>query len=162
MSLGADHAFDYKSPTCGADIRKTSDDKLFYAWDAIAEGSAHEICAEALSSDPSQGPNGKAIYVNILFGPSPRKDVESKTTVMYTTFGESFAKWGRTFDAKPRDREFMKGFVAAAEILIGQGKIKPHNVQVRPYGLDGILSGLKAMSEGKISAKKLVYQIGSE
>jgi hypothetical protein len=81
---------------------------------------------------------------------------------MYTTFGETFSKWGHTFHANSEDKEFMKEFVAAAEVLIGEGKIKPHNVEVRPGGLDGILGGLKDMSEGKVSAKKLVYQIGSE
>jgi hypothetical protein len=80
---------------------------------------------------------------------------------MYTSFGEEFTKWGMTFPKSTEDKEFMKEFVAAAELLIAQGKVKPHRIEIRPGGIDGILDGLKDMSEGKVSASKVVYQIAN-
>jgi NADPH:quinone reductase-like Zn-dependent oxidoreductase len=160
-SLGVSQVFDYNSPSCGTDIRKATDDKLYYAWDAIGEANAGKICAEALSSTPANGPNGQAKYVSILGNKFPRDDVFTKNTLMYTTFGESFEKWGRKFPASKEDLEYMKVFVAASEPLVANGTIKPHKVQVRDGGLDGILGGLNDMKEGKINAVKLVYKISN-
>jgi hypothetical protein len=161
-SLGASEAFDYNSPSCGADIRKATKDSLYYVWDAIGEGDSVNICSDAIASDTSGGPNGKGMYCNIVGAKLSRTDVVSKSTLMYTTFGEEFAKWGMTFPANKEDKEYMKRFVVASEPLIANGEVKPHKIDAREGGLDGILGGLKDMQEGKVSAAKLVYTVGSD
>jgi NADPH:quinone reductase-like Zn-dependent oxidoreductase len=157
--LGADVVFDYKSPTCGADIRKATNNKLFYVWDTIGEGNSPQICADALSSE-SQSPSGaKPQYGNILQAKCPRDDVESKRTLMYSSFGEKFAKAGHSIPGKKEDFEFMKKFIAISQVLIDEGKIKPHREDVRSDGLDGVLNGLEDMKQGKVSANKIVYKL---
>jgi NADPH:quinone reductase-like Zn-dependent oxidoreductase len=158
-SLGADAVFDYSSPTVGADIRKHTNDKLFYVWDTIAEGTTPQICADALSSQ-SLSPSGKKLqYGCTLSATCPRDDVESKPTMGYTALGEAFSKFGREFPAKPEDFQFSVMFTRVAEKIIKEGKVKPHRYEVRPGGLDGILDGLKDMKDGKISGKKVVYRV---
>jgi NADPH:quinone reductase-like Zn-dependent oxidoreductase len=151
--------FDYKSPTCAADIRKATNNKLYYAWDTIADESSAKLCADALSSESKTPSGGKLQYAHILQAKSPRDDVETKGTVMYTTFGEEWSMGHRKVPAKPQDFEFMKKFVAIAQKLIDEGKIKPHTQDVRSGGLDGIMSGLEDMKNGKVSGKKLVYKL---
>jgi NADPH:quinone reductase-like Zn-dependent oxidoreductase len=158
-SLGADHVFDYKSPTCGADIRKASNNKIFYAWDTISEKTTAQICADALSSDSTSPSGQKLQYANILQAKCPRDDVESKRTLVYSSIGEDFAKGGRLIPARKEDFEFMKKFVAISQKLIDEGKIKPHNLDIRPGGLEGVFQGLQDMKNGKVSGKKLVYKL---
>ena len=47
-SYGADTCFDYRSPTCGADIRAFTNNSLEYALDCITEESTMKICYQAL------------------------------------------------------------------------------------------------------------------
>jgi hypothetical protein len=83
---------------------------------------------------------------------------------MYTIYGESYVKGstvkqGRETPASEEDFNFMKTFIAISEKLVADGKIKPHNVDVREGGLEGVLRGLEDMKAGKISANKLVYKL---
>jgi len=78
---------------------------------------------------------------------------------MYTTFGEAFTKAGRETPASQEDFEYMKKFVAISQKLVDYGVIKPHRLEVRKGGLDGIAGGLSDMKEGKVSAAKLVYKL---
>ncbi|KAF2477660.1 putative zinc-binding oxidoreductase ToxD [Lindgomyces ingoldianus] len=158
-SLGADVVFDYKSPSCGADIRNYTNDKLYYAWDTIGEGNAPQICGDALASSAPKGQ--KLYYGTIVFVPqSPRPDVEMLFTIGYSAQGESFELMGMKFAGKPEDYEFMKKWIAEAEKLLFEGKLRAHKPDVRPGGLDGILTGLKDMKNGKISGVKVVYRVG--
>lgn len=158
-ALGASQVFDYKSPTCGADIRKATNNKLYVAWDAIGEKSSANICGEALSSDASAAPGGQILYATTLGSKVLRDDVVSRKTMMYTTFGEAYTKGGRETPASKEDFEYMKKFVAISQKLVDDGVIKPHRLDVRKGGLDGIAGGLSDMKEGKVSAAKLVYKL---
>ncbi|EOD52107.1 putative zinc-binding oxidoreductase protein [Neofusicoccum parvum UCRNP2] len=155
-SLGADAVFDYNSPTVGADIRKHTANKLYYAFDCIAEGSSAQICADALSSD-----EGKPAYSALLFCEFPRKDIQPKYTLGYTTFGETFTKaFGPgEFPASKEDYEFGSSFWKLTEQLLAEGKFKVHRPDVRGGGLEGVLEGLEELKAGKVSGKKLVYKI---
>jgi hypothetical protein len=151
--------FDYKSSNVGAEIRKASGNKIFHAWDTIAEGNSLQIVADALSSD-STSPSGlKPQYSSTLRVKSPRDDVETHNTLMYTSFGEEFVKGGKTSKAKPEDFEFMKKFIAMSQKIIQDGKIKPHSLEIRSGGLEGISGGLEDMKNGKVSGKKLVFKL---
>ncbi|KAI0154735.1 putative alcohol dehydrogenase [Xylariaceae sp. FL1272] len=44
----ADAIFEYKSPSCGKNVRKLTNNKLKYAWDCV--GGGEDVCGKALSS----------------------------------------------------------------------------------------------------------------
>jgi NADPH:quinone reductase-like Zn-dependent oxidoreductase len=158
-SLGATAAFDYNSPTCGADIRALTSNSLHYVWDCIGEDASYDISAEALAS--SAGPGQKLVHAAILFPPEnpPRSDVEYGWTIGYSGEGYAFELASWKFEAKPEDYEFAKKWIPFAGRLYAEGKVKPSKVELREGGLDGILDGLKDLKEGKVSAAKLVYRV---
>ncbi|KAI1213383.1 oxidoreductase-like protein [Annulohypoxylon truncatum] len=151
-SLGADHVFDYNSPTAGADILKVTNGEIAHVFDCISEGNSPAISAEAI------GPKGGK-YSALLQVDSPRKDVTSAMTLGYLAVGESFSKLGMEFKATAEDHEFASKFWSVTEDLFAQGKLKAHPVSLREGGLDGILDGLEELRQGKVSGKKLVYKI---
>ncbi|KAF3397061.1 hypothetical protein DPV78_008280 [Talaromyces pinophilus] len=153
-SLGADKWFDYNEPNVGAHIREYTQNKLKYAWDTVSEEGSAKICAEALSSEAG------AKYGSILSVKSPREDVESVNTLMYTVFGEEF-KFGKgsEFPAIPEDFEYTKKFIELTEKLLAEGKLKAHRAKVGADGLKGVLKGLEDMKAGKVSGEKLVYRV---
>lgn len=159
-SLGADHVFDYSSPSCAADIREASNNKLYYAWDTISEEKTAKVCADALSTDPLNGQTLR--YGSILNVKCPRDDVTSTFTLGYTSLGEAFQKFGKKFEANPDDLAFSSKFSAVSQKLIEEKKIRAHRHEAREGGLDGILAGLEDMKNGKISGVKVVYRISGE
>lgn len=59
----------------------------------------------------------------------------------------------------PEDFELGQKFVALTEELLQAKVIKPHPVDLREGGIDGILSGMQDLKDGKVSGVKLVYRI---
>ena len=90
----------------------------------------------------------------------PRDDVRNIFFLGYTMSGELFEIEGQVWDAVPEDAELGKRFVALAEKLLQEGKIRPHPADVR-VGIEGILDGMQEMKDGKVSGVKLVYRIGT-
>lgn len=81
-------------------------------------------------------------------------------SLAYTVTGEGFSfRGGAEFPPKPEDFEFGKKFWGLTEKLLADGSIKVHPLDVRQGGLDGISSGLADLREGRVSGKKLVYNI---
>lgn len=149
-SLGADEAFDYKDPGCGRQIREHTADQLKDAMDTISINASAKTCADALSS--TGGTYSALEPIN-----SPRKDVESKSTLAYTATGEALTDYGRL--ANKDDFQFSVNFWQLAGQLLEQGTLKVHPPSVRPNGLKGVLQGLQEMREGKVSGEKLVYNV---
>jgi hypothetical protein len=157
-SLGADLVLDYSSPNVGQKIREYTHNKLFYAYDTIGEGSAPQICADALSTEKQ--PNGeKPQYCVIIKAELPRSDVDQHHTFGSTALGEAFEKAGGTFKANLEDLRHAKIITEQAETLLEQRKFTPHRYEARSGGLDGILGGLDDLRNGRISGKKLVYRL---
>jgi hypothetical protein len=121
----------------------------------VSEEESAKICADALSSD-STG----CVYGAILDVQSPRSDVKSVFTFMYTIFGETFDKAGMHFPASREDFEFAKMFATITENLLAEGKLKNHPEKVGSNGLKGVIEGLKELESGNVSGKKLVYRVG--
>jgi len=152
-SYGADHVFDYNSPTVGADIREATDDKLQHVFDTIAYDSTAAIAAEAISSK-----GGK--YSSLLTVKEfPRDDVSNAATLAYTGFGEEFHKGDKNFPAKEDHLAFQDKFWRLVGELLAQGKIRPHPQEVRDGGLEGVLDGVEDLRQGKVSGVKLVYRV---
>jgi NADPH:quinone reductase-like Zn-dependent oxidoreductase len=149
-SFGADQVFDYKDPNVGAKIREATGDNLRLAFDCISEKNSPEICAAAISSKGGH-------YSNLLRIENwSRSDVKHSFTLAYTALGEKFSD---VFPAVQEDYEFGVKFWRITEDLINSGKIKAHNVEVRPGGLEGIPQGLEDLKQNKVSGVKLVYLV---
>ncbi|KAH8426388.1 zinc-binding alcohol dehydrogenase family protein [Aspergillus melleus] len=151
-SLGADAVFDYNDPNVAAEIRKYTNNNLKYVFDTISVESSAKFCDEALSTEGGE-------YSALLVVKIERENVNDRWTLGYTILGEAFKFGDIPFPAKPEDMEFAKKFWATAEQLLAQGKVKPHPLKVNPGGLRGVLDGMKAMQEGKVSGEKLVYRV---
>ena len=148
---GANEAFDYKDPECGAKIREVTGGKLRYAWDTVGESA--KVCEAALGE-------GEARYGTILYNDDFTKEgVKQTLTVMYTMFGEAFRKYNMDFPASEEDWEFAKRWMGLTERLVAEGKVRPHPKRAGSGGLEGILAGLEELKKEKVSREKLVYGI---
>jgi NADPH:quinone reductase-like Zn-dependent oxidoreductase len=113
--LGADEAFDYNEPGVGKNIRDYTGDRLKYAWDTISIEASAQICADALSSTESGLRYGTIVPVK-----SPRDDVETINTVMYTVFGKAFKFGDLDKPASQDDLDFGKIFFNVTEKLLAE------------------------------------------
>ena len=158
-SLGADAVFDYRSPTCAADIKSYTDNKLRYAWDCTGTGT--EICAAALS-DTQPGFYGVLTQADQGKLQATNPKVEGPfLTLAYDVVGEPYVFLGRDVPAKPDELEFASKFVSLSENLLANGTVKPIKLAVNKTGtgLDGVLAGLDELRQGSVSAVKLVYTL---
>ncbi|OAQ62670.1 zinc-binding oxidoreductase protein [Pochonia chlamydosporia 170] len=151
--LGADFVFDYKSPTCAADIRSATNNRLAHAFDTIASNDSAQICCSAI------GPQGGRYTSLEPIEKLPRDDVTKLNTMAFTAVGEAFEIAGFQVPAKEEDYTFAVIFTRLAQDLLAQQKFKPHPVSVQEGGLDSVLDGLQRMREGRVSGVKLVYPI---
>jgi hypothetical protein len=127
---------------------------LHLVYDTIAKPSTAAICAEALSSLPG------GLYVCLLSVKFPRADVNNVFFLGLTIGGELFEISGEVFPPVLEDYELAKKFYALTEKLVEDGKIKPHPADIR-VGIENIMDGMQEMKDGKHSAVKLVYTIGT-
>ncbi|KAL6819751.1 GroES-like protein [Trichoderma camerunense] len=152
-NLGADHVYDYNSPSCAPSIRKITKNRLAHVFDTISTPETAEICCNAIGS---QG--GKYAGLSGL-EELPREDVTNLHVMAYTAFGEAFDFGDENVPASPKGYDFAVKFMGLAQELLWQGRIKPHPQSVRTGGWNGVLDGLQEMREGKISGEKLVYPV---
>jgi NADPH:quinone reductase-like Zn-dependent oxidoreductase len=157
-SLGADAVFDYKSPTVTQDIKAYTNDSLTLAFDCIGENATPSIVLPALSST-KQSVAWAILPLNPEEVTKLNSKVEIKFTLAYTVVGEAFKFGPPEFPANPADFEFGKTFWALTRDLLAEGKIKVHRPVVNKYakGFEGILAGMQALREFKVSGEKLVY-----
>lgn len=156
-SLGADAVFDYRSPTCGADIRAFTKNKLKHAWD-LSNGEL--ICTAALSdAEPS------------VYGVTNMPQTEISTlnpkvtgplmTTAYDATGEDSMLMGQKVPGKQDGLEFASMFFELSRKLLEDGALIPIKPTVNSTGsgLEGVIKGFEVLKAGKISATKLVYTL---
>ncbi|KAE8153455.1 chaperonin 10-like protein [Aspergillus avenaceus] len=155
-SLGATAAFDYKSPTCGAQIREFTNGTLAYALDCITDTHSMAICYEGI------GPTGGK-YLSL--DPFPirghtRRSVKPNWVLSLTMYNQPI-NWKRPFkrDARPKDREFAARWFQIAQEFLDSGVIQSHPYQVREAGWENMQCGLDSLLKGEVSGVKLVYPI---
>ena len=152
--LGAEEAFDYNDGDCAEKIKKYTGGQLKYAWDCISLPPTTKICAEALA----EGGQGVK-YGCILSVKFPREDVQVTPTLAYSALGEPFDKgFAKSEKGEEGDFKFAKMWMAVAEELLAQGKVKVHKPRVG-NGIEKIQEGLDLMKADKVSGEKLVYKI---
>lgn len=150
--LGADQVYDYNDPTSAAQVRESTQNGLQLAFDTISLKDSAQFCDNALSTEGGE-------YSALLSITIDRENVNDRVTMGYTVMGEPFSMGTTSFPSKPQDKEFAERFVLIAEKLLGEKKVQVHPIKVLPGGLDGVVSGLQLMKEGKVSGEKLVYNI---
>ncbi|KAI1428207.1 GroES-like protein [Xylaria sp. FL1777] len=161
-AIGADHVFDYKSPTVGADIRALTQNKLKYAWDCTGFGAA--ISAAALS-DNDEG--GRPKYAGII---PVKRDVFDDInpvvdgpyfTLGYDAFGVAFPRLGSTYVPDPEEVAFASKFWDITRELLETGRLTPLKPEVNRHGagLEGVVRGLDELRHDRVSGTKLVYTL---
>ncbi|GLB07515.1 hypothetical protein AtubIFM57258_002858 [Aspergillus tubingensis] len=151
-SLGADEVYDYNNANAPVEIRKATDNKLKLVFDCISLEASAAFCDNALSTEGGD-------YSALSSVKIARENVNNRFTLAYTILGEGFQFGNIPFPAKPEDRAHAEKFIPIAENLLNQGKIKVHPPKVGPYGLVGVMDGLKLLKEDKVSGEKLVYNV---
>ncbi|KAF9887503.1 hypothetical protein FE257_010081 [Aspergillus nanangensis] len=154
--LGSEAAFDYRSPTCGQDIREYTQGQLAFALDCITTTASMTICYEAI------GPQGGQY---IALDPFPlhthtRRSIRPEWILMPTIFGSPIP-WEAPYNflARPTDVEFAKRWIKHAEKLLLQGLVKSHPYQEESGGLQGVITGIDAVRKGHVVGYKLVYSV---
>lgn len=161
-SLGADAVFDYHTDNdaLAQEIKALTKNKLVLAWDCSPTAESARLCAQAMS-DTDKGLYSSLLPVdqNIVKTANPK--VGTDATIGYTAFGETFTRYGRTFEAKPEDWEFAQMFWELSGELLANGKVKVARTAVDQggSGLEGVLKGLDDLKQGRVSGTKLVYRI---
>ncbi|KAK1711326.1 chaperonin 10-like protein [Colletotrichum lupini] len=156
MELGAAATFDYRSPSCGADVLNYTQGALTLALDCISDSNSMSTCYKAL------GPAGGRY---VALDPFPlrghtRRSVEPDWVCCYTQFGHDVA-WAPPFDLDARvdDRVCAEAWYVLAQRLLDEGLVVPQPLEVRRGGLAGVGEGMQEVRRGLIKGKKLVYSV---
>ena len=155
-SYGAEEVFDYRSPTCVAEIKKHTKNSLKYVLDCISEPETMQFCYECI---------GRLGGRYTALEPYPaslhtRQNVKPDWVLGPTLLGKEIG-WIAPF-SRPGDPE-MKMFAVklfkTAQRLLDEGKIKTHPLRRMPGGLTGVLEGMELLRKKQISGQKLVYPL---
>lgn len=161
-SLGADAVYDYHTDIekLAQEIKDFTKNKLTLSWDCSPTEESARLCALAMS-DSEKGTYSSLLFIDANVVKKANPLVESDFTLGYTIFGEEFSRYGKTFKAKPEDREFAGMFWGKCRSLLADGKIKVANMAIDQggKGLEGVLKGLDDLKQGRVSGTKLVYRL---
>jgi len=136
-SLGAEKVLDHHDADIVDQIRALAPN-LRYAYDAISGRSSVESIFSSLSHSTPE-----LVIVTEFKGTVPP---EVKVHHIYA--GSIYY---------PGHEEELSRLTKLWEVLMREGKIKPHPVKVMPDGLNSIDEGFALMRQGKVSGQKLVY-----
>ncbi|KAI1824107.1 GroES-like protein [Xylaria intraflava] len=154
---GAIATFDYRSPTCGIEIRNFTNNELAHVLDCVTAAETMKMCYEAI------GTNGGSYIALDPFATHvqySRRDIVAKWVMIYSLFGKPVklkGVYGRP--ATPADRQFARAWFALAEQLIEDGRLKAHPIEIRSGGLAGTVNGIEDLRKGRVKARKLVYPL---
>lgn len=158
LRFGAEKAFDYRSPSCAAEIRSYTRNELAYALDCVSQADTTQLCYAAMgraggryvSLEPFQKAVTQARALTI----------EPSWVMVLTVFGRKVAlegEYGR--DARPQDRQFGAESFAAVQSLLNHGLVDTHPVKVMPGGWEGVMRGVDIIRSQALSGQKLVYPV---
>lgn len=159
QELGAHVVLDYHDRNCARQLQDAANGTLAHVLDCISEGASTDICVNAMASTGG-------VYVNIL-AVDPAKvtklnpNVQCKTVLGYTQFGERFQYGPTIVEPRPEDFAFMAAWYRICDDLVANRRIRPHRFDVNKFGkgLEGALKGMEYMRQGKLSGRKLVYSL---
>ncbi|OQD63049.1 hypothetical protein PENPOL_c010G01262 [Penicillium polonicum] len=141
QQLGAQATFDYRSPTCGSDLRDYTDNRLAFAIDCISSTDSMQICYEAIGTAGGR-------YVSL--DPFPlnkhtRRSIRPEWLFSFTMFGHAI-DWDApyNFPARPDDRESAERWYAEIEAILATGELVTHPFQEETGGLSSVIDGIGA------------------
>ncbi|KAE8150737.1 hypothetical protein BDV25DRAFT_129350 [Aspergillus avenaceus] len=154
-SYGADECFDYRSATCGADIREATGNALEYVIDCITEDSTMKICYQALGRC-----GGKYVGLEPYPETAANRRAVAADWILATWMRGLPISWPEPFGTpgKPEAREFAKNFFPYIHPLFTSGQLKSHPIREEPDGFEGLLDGVSLIRKGQVSGQKLVYR----
>lgn len=145
--------FDYKSPTCAADIREFTKNRLAYAADCITTVDSMKICYDALGAD---GGRYVALESFPVLGHS-RRSVRPSWVFAINAFGCGVDWFGPyRFEPSQADRDFAEAWIREAAGLLWDGVIKPLPYRIIGETLEAVDMGLDELAKGQVSGTKLV------
>jgi NADPH:quinone reductase-like Zn-dependent oxidoreductase len=155
----ATHIIDYRKgavPEQIAEALESSGQKLSIAFDAISGGDSYRNISAALVASSGGG------LINML---DPVEDKSWKfpdSVKMSLTFCASAYGVAHSYINEAQaaaDAEFSFMLYRLLSLWLAEGRFQPHPIEVIPNGIDGILDGVKALLERRVSAKKLVARL---
>ncbi|KAI1775641.1 alcohol dehydrogenase [Hypoxylon cercidicola] len=158
-SLGADAVFDYKSPTCAADIRALTGNRLTLAWACAADGE--ELIAGALSDEvPSKYVSIVGVNKDRVRELNPQIE-DPRSHIAYDVFGGNYLWPSGLMVPEPGVAGYVARFLELSPGLLESGAVKPIRTIVNRggSGLEGVLEGLDELRANGVSAAKLVYTL---
>lgn len=154
---GADVAFDYHSPTCAADIRAYTKDRLRYVIDPFGEAATISLCYEAI---------GRAGGIYCALEQYNESLCTRRVVKHQLIMGPSILGRGvllpEPYGIEPDEKlhEWSKLFYRHLQQLIDEDKLKPLPIEVlQPPGFKSIISGLGRLQSRRVSGKKLVVKL---
>lgn len=155
--LGAIATFDYRSPTCGMEIRNFTNNELTRVFDCVTEAETMRMCYEAIGTRGGSYVALDPVATHVQY---TRRDVVADWVMGYSLFGNPVNLQGPCGrPAMAGDRQFAKIWFTIAEDLIREERLKPHPIEIRPGGLTSIADGIEHLRKGQVMARKLVYPL---
>ncbi len=159
-NYGADAVFDYHSPTCVADIKAYTKNKLKRVIDPFGEIATTALCNEvigraggiycSLEQYQTQLCTRRAVKHQLVMGPA----ILGRGVLLPEPYG---------VQPDPELHEWSKRFYRSLQRLIDEGKLKPLPQQIlKQGGLDGVLEGLEILKSKGVSGRKLIVSLESE
>ncbi|KAK4182299.1 GroES-like protein [Podospora australis] len=132
----ADHIIDYRQGNVTQTVLSALNSRNVHrALDAVSSKGSHQVIVDILTAS-----GGENVKFSLTFVASAYSQKHA-----YITQKQADA-----------DGEFAFFFYRYLSYLLAQGRSKPHPHEVLPDGLDGIVSGVQRLYDGKVLAKKLV------
>ncbi|ORY67421.1 putative alcohol dehydrogenase [Pseudomassariella vexata] len=155
-SYGADEVFDYKTPTCAADIRSHTRNALGYAIDCFAEDSSMKFCYAAIGRA-----GGRYTALNPFSDRLATRKVIKPDWILATRIAGDGSAWPAPYgcDPEPRLKELAGPLFAKVQKLLDQGKIRAHPIKVEEGGFESVVGGVGVIRRGEVSGVKLVYRV---
>jgi NADPH2:quinone reductase len=152
----ATHIVDYRQRNVEVDILTgLRGKKLALALDSISGHGSYEYISRVLQKSNGGG------HIDMVDPPEDAAWVFPDGVKVTRTFASSAYAVGHRYITEEQaaaDGEFSYMFSHYLSRMLAEGKFWPHLVEVLPGGLDGIIGGVKALHEGRISARKLIVR----
>lgn len=154
-SLGAKHAFDYKSDNIAEEI-KAAVPGLRYVFDTIGNETTSVVASQALDTS---GGTLCTVRPGKVFTEKCSPQTKTTDVLVWTAFLAEHKYKEFTWPPNEFDHAVSAEFFEALPKLITEGKIKPNATKVYTGGLDDVSKGFQEYRDGKISGYKIVYQL---
>jgi NADPH:quinone reductase-like Zn-dependent oxidoreductase len=155
-SYGAEAVFDYRSPTCAAEIRAYTKNSLKYVLDCISEPETMQFCYACIGRAGGKYTSLEPYAEFLHTRPTVKPDWVLGPMILGKPIGWR-PPFKRNGDAEVR--EFAVKWFKTAQRLLDEGKLKMHPVRLMPGGFQGVLDGMDLLRNKQISGEKLVYRL---